>query len=697
MSDLRQSDRPARSASRNSGSSPDSVATWMQAIAPYGIFTTDAELRVRSWNHWMATHSGLSEAQVMGRYLGEVYPDLEDRRLLVRFRRALAGEISVTSTALHRHLLPFEPTVPQPGQAFMLQTARIAPLPGPDGIAGTITIIEDVSQREVQAAALRRQQEIDRLLSEALGALLQAADSAQDIGRVFTPLMPLFGLDAYFCYLWHAGTRDFRLHAAAGIPPRQREQLGAVALSPDDPVNSKGQPLAITATLAGHGQTMQALGLQSRLGTPLTIGTRVIGFVSFGSYDGSPVTFADTGLLLRVAHFLAIALDRSAKEREATAAATAKDDFLAALSHELRTPLNPVLLVASDAANNADFPSAARLAFRTIEKNALLEARLIDDLLDLTRIEHGKLRLEMQMIDAHVAVRDAIANVQADARDKDIAIAVDLAAPRSHLRGDPARLQQIFWNVLKNGIKFTPAGGRLTVTSRLDELGSEWSLQVADTGIGMEPHEIVNVFSAFAQGDHAREQGSHHFGGLGLGLAICQKLVELHDGRIDATSDGRGKGSTFTAHFPLSELVRETVPGPASRLGGKFAPVATPAIRILLVEDHAPTRGPLVVILNRRGYEVVAVGSATEALETAARQSFDLVLSDIGLPDMDGYALMRQLKELYAMIGVALTGYGMESDVAESADAGFVAHLTKPIHVDMLDRTLRNVLAARRN
>jgi signal transduction histidine kinase len=666
----------------------------MQAIAPYGIFTTDAELRVRSWNQWLVTHSGIAEAQIIGRRLTDFYPDLEDRRLLARFDRALAGEISVMSTALHRHLLPFEPTAAHPGQPYMLQTARIAPLPGPKGIAGTITIIEDVSQREGQAAALRRQQELDRLLSDALGALLQAADSAHDIGRIFTPLLPSFGLDAYFCYLWQPATGDFRLHAVAGIAPRQREQLATVALSPDDPVNSKGQPLEVNATLAGHAATMERLGLQSRLTLPLTIGTRVIGFMAFGSYEGSPVSFADTSLLGRVTHFLAIAIDRAAKEREAIAAATAKDDFLAALSHELRTPLNPVLLVASDSANDPEMPAAARQAFRTIEKNALLEARLIDDLLDLTRIEHGKLRLDLQALDAHSVVRDALANVRADAQEKRIELAIDLAARRSEVRGDPARLQQIFWNVLKNGIKFTPVGGRLTVNSRLDEVGSEWSLEVIDTGIGMEPHELRNVFNAFAQGDHARGQGSHHFGGLGLGLAICQKLVEMHDGRIEASSEGRGRGSRFRVHFPLAE-VKGAAEGGFVAFPYPLPADATPAKRILLVEDHAPTRGPLVTILNRRGYEVIAVGSAVDALQQASRYPFDLVLSDIGLPDMDGYALMRQLKGLYRIPGIALTGYGMETDVAQSVDAGFVAHLTKPIHVQALERTVRTVLSSR--
>ena len=208
------------------------------------------------------------------------------------------------STALHRYLLPLASTVEHTEELpFMLQTARIAPCPAPPAITGTITIIEDVTQREFQAAELRRQQEMDRLLSDALGALLQAADTPQDIAKIFTPLMPSFGLDAYFCYLWDAATRDFRLHAATGIAPKQRENFTVLPLDPHDPLGAKGLPESIGATLADQLRLMEGVGLQTRCSWPLTIGNRVIGFVAFGSYAGGTVSFADVNLLSRVAHF----------------------------------------------------------------------------------------------------------------------------------------------------------------------------------------------------------------------------------------------------------------------------------------------------------------------------------------------------------------------------------------------------------
>jgi CheY-like chemotaxis protein len=386
-----------------------------------------------------------------------------------------------------------------------------------------------------------------------------------------------------------------------------------------------------------------------------------------------------------------IALDRAIRERETLAASRAKDDFLAALSHELRTPLNPVLLLASDGASNMEFPASARETFRVIEKNAMLEARLIDDLLDLTRIEHGKLGLELQPIDVHAALRDALATITPDATVRKLTIDLDFRAAATKLMGDSARLQQVFWNVLKNAVKFTPPGGNLTIKTRSNEETSEVTIAFSDTGIGMEPHEVQRVFNAFSQGDHAGHGHSHRFGGLGLGLAISRKLVELHSGRIEAVSKGKGQGSTFTVYLPLAAEPVSTT-GRGSNPGGLevAGPTGEPRSlgRILLVEDHDSTRIPLSRLLVRKGYEVIAVASAKDALSAVDGARFDLVLSDIGLPDMDGFALMQELRDQHGLRGIALTGYGMEADITRGAHVGFVGHLTKPISVKVLERAL---------
>lgn len=233
---------------------------------------------------------------------------------------------------------------------------------------------------------------------------------------------------------------------------------------------------------------------------------------------------------------------------QALAASRAKDDFLAALSHELRTPLNPVLLIASDAAADEHLPREIRRAFETISKNVELEARLIDDLLDLTRITRGKLSLNLRPVNVHEILRDAIANVQSELAEKRIELAREFRAGQVVVEGDSVRLQQIFWNVLKNAVKFTPQNGRISLQTWTD--GNWLKIRISDTGIGMTPEELSRVFGAFSQGEHAIEN-SHRFGGLGLGLAISQQLVELHRGKIAASSEGRDKGASFIIELPI--------------------------------------------------------------------------------------------------------------------------------------------------
>ena len=385
---------------------------------------------------------------------------------------------------------------------------------------------------------------------------------------------------------------------------------------------------------------------------------------------------------------------------EALAASRAKDDFLAALSHELRTPLNPVLLLASEAAEDPALSADVRADFATIRKNVELEARLIDDLLDLTRITRGKLLLEMQPHDVHSILTDAIGTVQAEVDRKAIALDLRLAAGNSVVLGDAVRLQQIFWNVLKNAVKFTPERGKIIVETRVATDTGELIVEITDTGIGMSPSELERIFDAFSQGDHAGGGGSHRFGGVGLGLAISRMLAELHHGSIRASSDGRGCGARLALELPLLQPdSRSPIPRVATGVPVARLPVADPEVtptlrgRILLIEDHAPTRLTLQQLLLRRNYEVVAAGSVAEARDLMKREHVDLVISDIGLPDGNAYDLMSDLRNRLGLNGIALTGYGMDSDIARSHAAGFLIHLTKPLRVQSLDEALAKLHA----
>ncbi len=380
---------------------------------------------------------------------------------------------------------------------------------------------------------------------------------------------------------------------------------------------------------------------------------------------------------------------------QALAASRAKDDFLAALSHELRTPLNPALLLASDAAANPAYPEAVRMDFESISRSIELEARLIDDLLDLTRISRGLLKLDSVSVDLHAVVKEAAQKVQADAAAKKITLNWDLAASSTMVKGDPVRLQQVFWNVLKNAVKFTPSLGVVSISSSVGKAGDHIAVQIRDTGIGMSAADLSSVFGAFVQGSHAENGGAHVFGGLGLGLAISEKVMGLHQGRITATSEGLRKGSTFEIEMPLAAQA-ERVPAP---LGGQPAKLGLPAKgerpqwRFLIVEDNAGTRQALQRLLVRRGHSVAVAGSGQEACVMAAGQSFDLAICDVGLPDTDGHTLVGELHRLQPRLAaIAMTGYGSERDIEHSDKAGFLLHLTKPVSVPKLEEAIASIL-----
>jgi PAS domain S-box-containing protein len=388
-------------------------------------------------------------------------------------------------------------------------------------------------------------------------------------------------------------------------------------------------------------------------------------------------------------HLLLIERERAARVASEEAGRI-KDDFLATLSHELRTPLNPVLLLASEAAANPSLPESVRADFDMIAKNVALEARLIDDLLDLTRITRGKMALAVGPNPLETVLKDAIANVAAEIAEKKIRLVTRFSTPDPVVNGDPVRLQQVFWNILRNATKFTPVGGSIELSTRLTDDGGRIEVRIADSGMGMNPEEVGRLFNAFAQGDHAGKSGSHRFGGLGLGLAISRMLVELHSGRISGSSAGPGQGSVFKVELPLELQPKPAAVSAVNGGVGAGSPRSSPArcSKILLVEDHEPTRASLKHLLLRRHYEVAEAGTFAEGLSLGRKLRFDLLVTDIDLPDGDGYQLMEILGKESPIKGIALTGYGMEKDVEKSRLAGFSTHLTKPIGIQALESAL---------
>lgn len=379
--------------------------------------------------------------------------------------------------------------------------------------------------------------------------------------------------------------------------------------------------------------------------------------------------------------YLAAEALRLAKE-EADRANQAKDRFLAVLSHELRTPLAPITTAVHVLEKVAHVDDRHRDLLPMIRRNVALEARLIDDLLDLTAISAGKVNLQRERVDMHQLTRAVVAMVQGALEDKGVMLDLQLEARRPWVHADQARMQQVLWNIIRNAAKFTPAGGRVLV--RTSNIDGTFLLACTDTGIGIQSEALPRIFRPFEQAD---EEVSRSYGGLGLGLAIAQGLMQQHGGRIAASSDGRGTGSTFTISMPVAAEDAPQPPGPHVQAP---APAAGRK-RVLLVEDNEDAAVALAMCLEEYGYVVHHVATCADALRTAGAQSFDAVLTDLGLPDGSGIEVGRALSPRLPV--VALSGYGREQDRRRSAEAGFAGHLVKPADPAEVHAKLTQVLA----
>ena len=364
------------------------------------------------------------------------------------------------------------------------------------------------------------------------------------------------------------------------------------------------------------------------------------------------------------------------------AANATKDEFLAMLSHELRTPLAPVLSLVSATLGDSTLTPDLRETFSMIQRNVELEARLIDDLLDLTQIASGRLQIAHNPVNLHSSIEAALDVCQPQIDDKKITVHTELAATNPTALGDSPRLTQVLWNLLKNAVKFSPPGGRIEV-STINEDGSV-VVEIRDHGIGIEPDRLAAIFGAFSRG-HPQPEVT----GLGLGLAITRAIVEGHGGQIRALSEGRDRGATFRVSLPTTttpEPMREPLAqSPSEGVRGKT---------IMVVEDHEDTRRVLARALRRKGYGVTAAGSVAAAVAQFSTSPPDLLISDIGLPDGTGWDLLEKLRPHGPLRAIAVSGYGMNADVEKSREIGFAAHLTKPIDFPKLETLIVEILNA---
>jgi PAS domain S-box-containing protein len=367
---------------------------------------------------------------------------------------------------------------------------------------------------------------------------------------------------------------------------------------------------------------------------------------------------------------------------EAETAIKFKDQFVAMVSHELRTPLNPVALSLAAMESDSRLPKDLQDEIAMVRRNIGMETKLIDDLLDVTSIANGKFSLDLKPTAMHALLREVIGIVEGESVARQQRVTLELQAQDDTVGGDAVRLQQVFWNVVKNAVKFAPVGGQIRI--RTSNPGpAAIAIEVQDWGAGISADALPRIFGAFEQGHANRNWES---GGLGLGLTICKAIVDLHGGHIQAASDGPGKGARFRVELPISRAIEKAINAPLRKPSEP-----SDSLRILVVEDHVDTLRVLRRLLESLGYVVATAGSAAAAMSYVAANDFDVLVSDIGLPDRSGLDLMRQLKSVRPVPAVAISGFGSAGDIQNSLDAGFCAHLTKPLDLKALHATIQRV------
>ncbi|MBD2612746.1 MAG: response regulator [Nostoc sp. ZfuVER08] len=607
-------------------------------------------------------------------------------------------------------------------------------------LTGAVFILSDITERkriederkQAEIILQERNQRLD-LLYETTQELLSSYQPLTLIGSLFKKLKGLLELDVYFNYLIDSDRNQLHLTSYEGIDESIAQEIewldygqavcGTVAQCRNQIVCAGIQNSRDPKTDLIRSLLITAYSCQ-----PLIARGHLFGTLSFGSRRREQFTFAETNLMQALCDQMAIALDRAqllaSLQQQADQLRQAnriKDEFLAVLSHELRSPLNPILGWAKILQTTQPDTAKSKYALETIERNAKLQAQLIEDLLDVSRILQGKLSLNTLAVNLTFTIKAALETVRLAAEAKSIQIETIFEPNVGEILGDPARLQQVIWNLLANAIKFTPQGGRVKVqlSKVAGEVGgreqgaggakeeitnaqcpipnaqspvlSYAQVTVSDSGRGISGDFLPYVFDYFRQADGTT---TRKFGGLGLGLAIVRHLVELHGGTIEAASPGEGQGSTFTVKLPLIAAAKLNQDDTAS---DNSSDLNLNGLQALLVDDDRDSREFIAFLLEHYGVQVTEANSASEALSSLGQTKFDLLISDIGMPDVDGYTLIRQIRKHSPDRGgeipaIALTAYAGESDRQQALAAGFQEHISKPIEPEELMQAILTIL-----
>jgi signal transduction histidine kinase len=563
-------------------------------------------------------------------------------------------------------------------------------------LAANMTVLAQIVGSNTTAALAFEDPKNAKEILSALSAEPQITAAAiyDESGKIFAefpddaPVTAIPAVPARDGYVFNGASLDM----FQSISQQEGARLGTIFLRAD--LNAMYSRIMVYAGLllfvgacSFLGALMLASTLQRGVSMPILELAKVAQAVSerqdysvrgnkYGEDEIGKLTDAFNQMLVRIGQTTE---DLSAAKEAAEAANQAKDDFLAVLSHELRTPLTPVLTTLAMMKEDKSNPPQTLQDLEVIRRNVEVEARLIDDLLDLTGIIRGKLDLRRAPVDVASLLEHAMQNYCCrSAAEKKLKLSINVAATERHVFADSARITQVFWNLLQNACKFTPAGGAIDVrVSNQNHPGQSMPdlvVEITDTGIGITKEAMPRIFDAFEQGERSR---GRVFGGLGLGLAISRALVELHGGAISAVSAGEGKGTNMTIRLPTTAApIGQVIDGQPKQ---SLQTLQAPSLRVLLVEDHRDTAEQLTRLLKRAGHNVSCAASVKEALERGHNGGFDILISDLGLPDGSGYELMRDLARTQHIPGIALSGFGMKEDVENSIAAGFSRHFTKPV------------------
>ncbi|KYF65885.1 hybrid sensor histidine kinase/response regulator [Sorangium cellulosum] len=596
-----------------------------------------------------------------------------------------------------------------------------------DRDVGRVWTLRDITERRRAEVALQDETRVLELLNRTGSAIASTLDVQTLLQSITDAATQLSGAEfgAFFYNMQGEAGDAFQLCILSGAPREAFEPLGhpratdlfGPTFRGEAPIRSDDVLLDPRyGRMAPHnGMPAGHLPVRSYLAVPVTSRAgEAIGGLFFGHSQRAVFTERTERLILGVAAQASVAIDnarlyehvkRAADERarlldgerasraELERVSLMKDEFLATLSHELRTPLNSILGW-SELLLEGGQDAELRQGLETIARNARAQAKLIDDLLDMNRIISGKVRLDVQRTDLTAVVDAAVDSVRPSVEAKEIRLRKIIDPLAGPVAGDPNRLQQVVWNLLSNAVKFTPRGGTIDVL--LERVSSHIEITVNDSGVGISPEFLPQMFQRFRQADSST---TRRFGGLGLGLSIVKQLVELHGGTIHAESPGAGQGSTFVVCLPL-QVVREA-PDREHPTSAKAAPaprgeIALAGIKVLVVEDEADARELMRHVLARSKAEVITASSAIEGFELLRTERPDVVVSDIGMPQKDGYQFMREVRSLPPSEGgrvpaIALTAFARSEDRTKAMLAGYQVHLAKPIEPRELAATIRSL------